>query len=70
MKYAPKVPVGVRVRLADDRVLNVECVYVGLVDDVHIWEVAYPIAGRPQVQVDVLPDQTVVVLHGARRTAR
>lgn len=54
--------------MRDGRVLAVECVYVGVVDDHDTWEIAYPLYGRPAwILAGELPAKTAVVLNGEWR---
>jgi hypothetical protein len=67
---APEPPENVRALMRDGRTVALDCLYVGVVDGVHTWEVAYPLRSRPtHMSIGRLPPRTTVVLHGEWRGA-
>ncbi len=59
----PRPPVNVRVVLPGGREIPVECVYTGVVDGLHQWVVARPLAETfTGLRCDMLPERSTIVV--------
>lgn len=64
--HLPDPPVNVRIELRDGTVIPVQSTYVGLINNIHHWEVVedVPVDAVARLSIDMLPPHTSVTLRG------